>query len=498
MEEIRSYTLTDNVTGDVDYYKKCIELQKENNEYKNIIEIIEYETTKSKENEKKLQEELSGEKQKSDYLNNSYKQLTKENSDLQKINEEIRNVIEVTKYEKNESIENGAKLQEELSIIKQKFNHLYEAYEQLSKQNAQDRRIDEIDEVVMGNNNKKKIIKIKDLKNLNRELANKNRKLMKEASYQTILGDGLKFRISDDHEDNSAHLATDVISLQESIEKYVTNLKGSFMVINFETVQELYKRYNVQAQNLKDKILMKAVLQRYILEQVLKWADDYFEVKEHDDLDHPSNQEKYIVNHTNQLLDFLNNQFYPTNFKQDNSSMVIKDIPTKIRQFTYLALTELGFSGTEQEHSFISRTAKKLNRLMTRYRVIKDENKKKNVEDMAEGLVKEIVRIFKFLLLVQEPKCKVHWFTNNAKLDFRFMKVLSWDDGNVDDYVVEICFFPFIGAMDSDGNPSKSITHARVYPRNITNSQETQDMSKNISSAVSEDLLQSENLQNAE
>ncbi|CAJ0871173.1 4158_t:CDS:2 [Entrophospora sp. SA101] len=422
MEEIRSYTLTDNVTGDVDYYKKCIELQKENNEYKNIIEIIEYETTKSKENEKKLQEELSGEKQKSDYLNNSYKQLTKENSDLQKINEEIKNIMEVTKYEKNESIENGAKLQEELSIIKQKFNHLYEAYEQLSKQNAEDRRIDEIDEVAM------------------------------EASYQTILGDGLKFRISDDHEDNSAHLATDVIT----------------------------------------------VLQRYILEQVLKWADDYFEVKEHDDLDHPSNQEKYIVNHTNQLLDFLNNQFYPTNFIQDNSSMVIKDIPTKIRQFTYLALTELGFSGTEQEHSFISRTAKKLNRLMTRYRVIKDENKRKNVEDMAEGLVKEIVRIFKFLLLVQEPKCKVHWFTNNAKLDFRFMKVLSWDDGNVDDYVMEICFFPFIGIMDSDGNPSKLITHARVYPRNITNPQETQDMSKNISSAVSENLLQSENLQDAE
>ncbi|CAJ0900533.1 13185_t:CDS:2 [Entrophospora sp. SA101] len=452
MEEIRSYTLTDNVTGDVDYYKKCIELQKENNEYKNIIEIIEYETTKSKENEKKLQEELSGEKQKSDYLNNSYKQLTKENSDLQKINEEIKNIMEVTKYEKNESIENGAKLQEELSIIKQKFNHLYEAYEQLSKQNAEDRRIDEIDEVAMGNNNKKKIIKIKDLKNLNRELVNKNRKLMKEASYQTILGDGLKFRISDDHEDNSAHLATDVIT----------------------------------------------VLQRYILEQVLKWADDYFEVKEHDDLDHPSNQEKYIVNHTNQLLDFLNNQFYPTNFIQDNSSMVIKDIPTKIRQFTYLALTELGFSGTEQEHSFISRTAKKLNRLMTRYRVIKDENKRKNVEDMAEGLVKEIVRIFKFLLLVQEPKCKVHWFTNNAKLDFRFMKVLSWDDGNVDDYVMEICFFPFIGIMDSDGNPSKLITHARVYPRNITNPQETQDMSKNISSAVSENLLQSENLQDAE
>ncbi|CAJ0635122.1 5327_t:CDS:2 [Entrophospora sp. SA101] len=414
MEEIRSYTLTDNVTGDVDYYKKCIELQKENNEYKNIIEIIEYETTKSKENEKKLQEELSGEKQKSDYLNNSYKQLTKENSDLQKINEEIKNIMEVTKYEKNESIENGAKLQEELSIIKQKFNHLYEAYEQLSKQNAEDRRIDEIDEVAMG--------------------------------------DGLKFRISDDHEDNSAHLATDVIT----------------------------------------------VLQRYILEQVLKWADDYFEVKEHDDLDHPSNQEKYIVNHTNQLLDFLNNQFYPTNFIQDNSSMVIKDIPTKIRQFTYLALTELGFSGTEQEHSFISRTAKKLNRLMTRYRVIKDENKRKNVEDMAEGLVKEIVRIFKFLLLVQEPKCKVHWFTNNAKLDFRFMKVLSWDDGNVDDYVMEICFFPFIGIMDSDGNPSKLITHARVYPRNITNPQETQDMSKNISSAVSENLLQSENLQDAE
>ncbi|CAJ0911681.1 2196_t:CDS:2 [Entrophospora sp. SA101] len=88
--------------------------------------------------------------------------------------------------------------------------------------------------------------------------------------------------------------------------------------------------------------------------EILEYIDNCLEIKEDDDLNNPNNQEKY------------NN--------------VIKAIPTKIRQ--------------------------------------QDNIKRKNIEDMAENLIKDITRIFKFR---------------------------QWDDECLDDYVVDMCYFPLSG-----------------------------------------------------
>nr|CAG8468275.1 4911_t:CDS:2 [Entrophospora candida] len=66
---------------------------------------------------------------------------------------------------------------------------------------------------------------------------------------------------------------------------------------------------------------------------------------------------------------------------------------------------------------FISFAAQNLNQLMTGYCYIKNNIKRKNIEDMAENLIKDITRIFKFRLLVQEPKYETHWFKNDIKIN---------------------------------------------------------------------------------
>src|SRR5437660_12163822 len=122
------------------------------------------------------------------------------------------------------------------------------------------------------------------------------------------------------------------------------------------------------------------------------------------------------MNHTNQLIKSLD-KFYL--YHSNHINGVIKAIPIKIRQQIYGILGEFGFlENYENEnekhiHPFISSTAKKLNELISEFRYIKDENKRKVVESMAEGLVKDIIGIFKFRIMVQEPKCEVLWFKNN-------------------------------------------------------------------------------------
>jgi len=105
---------------------------------------------------------------------------------------------------------------------------------------------------------------------------------------------------------------------------------------------------------------------------------------------------------------------------------------------------------------------------MSGYRHISDTTKRNSVENMAEDLIKDAVRIFKFRLLVQEPKCEVRWFENNSKIDTQFMKGGQWDDENLDDYVVNICYFPLIGMELNDPSKIKVCTHAKVFPRLIT------------------------------
>nr|CAG8562953.1 11239_t:CDS:2 [Entrophospora candida] len=290
-----------------------------------------------------------------------------------------------------------------------------------------------------------KAVMIEAIEKLNRELQVESANIKKEvSSYHFCLSDPVQ-------------LSADINSLQNKLEKYVTTLKGQIKIDN-DKIQGLYGKYNLDTQNLTDKVLMKSVLQRHVLEKIFEYIDNYLEIKEDDDPNHPNNQEKYIMYHANKLI-FLLDKFYNNHFKEDNN--VIKAIPTKIRQQVYGILGEFGFSENTKKqymHPFVVFGAKNLNQLMTGYRYIKDDTKRKSVENLAENLIKDVVRIFKFRLLVQEPKCETLWFKDDEKINIQFMKG-QWGDDCLDDYVVDICYFPLIGTElnDSSKNNSSSI-----------------------------------------
>src|SRR5205085_4220026 len=104
----------------------------------------------------------------------------------------------------------------------------------------------------------------KEFEKSNKELETLNEKLRQEAStYQTALGDALNFRLKDEDMNGSVQLSADICSLQDRLEKYVTTLKGANIKINHEQIHQLYEKYKLDRRDIKDKIQMKVVLQRY-------------------------------------------------------------------------------------------------------------------------------------------------------------------------------------------------------------------------------------------
>ncbi|CAJ0872924.1 9798_t:CDS:2 [Entrophospora sp. SA101] len=375
-------------------------------------------------------------------------ELVKNKEKLNKYQQEIDKYIEQIN-----SLNNNLEInQQEITTLKINISRAKANYDKLNNDYTKDKiyQDNKIAELITESQNK--ALFVKDLEKSKRELEAINEKLRKEASsYQSALGDALNFRLSDEDNNNSVQLSADINSLQDKLERYVTTLKGSIQIDN-NKIQELYGKYNLNNQNINDKILMKSVLQRHVLEKILEYIDNYLEIKDDDEPSIPNNQEKYIMNHTNELI-FLLDKFYNNHFEQDNN--VIKAIPTKIRQQVYGILGEFGFSETYENkikqytHPFISSTALELNQFMAGYRYIKDDTKRKNVENMAENLIKDIIQIFKFRLLVQEPKCETRWFEKGIKINPQFMKG-QWDDDCLDDYVVDICYFPLIGMELND------------------------------------------------
>jgi len=486
------------------YNNKLVKVQKESKEYycKQFQDYTLTLTTEQKENESKYKEMVNKLKQEKENCLidlNKYKQKVNQLEDLAEKNQNCAIAL------KDEQIENGLKykmiinklnqekthFQKNLNKYKENINKLEKELSQIKEDNCQ---LSEFLEYK--NSTEKKIRKLETenysinnaINKLNKELEIKNKESIEASSlYQSALGDAPLPCFNDESLNNLVNFTTNIINLQNKLEKYVTTLKGS-IEINVKLIKELYVRYHVKSQNYKDKILMKSILQRYILGKVLEYADDYFKIKENDDLNDLYNQEKFIVNHTNKFLELLSN-FYNNNNKQDNN--MVKTIPTKIRQYTYFALGELGFPEIyerrkpQSHHPFISSTAQRLNQSMAEYRFIRDENKRKYAENMAEDIIKDIIRIFKFSLLAQEPKCEIHWFENDDKIMPKLMRG-QWDDDYLDDFVVDICYFPLIVTTSPNGDFSKSkvYSYAKVYPRNIAIPQESKldDLSLNEAS----------------
>nr|CAG8513515.1 6072_t:CDS:2 [Entrophospora candida] len=424
--DIDSENTENRYSKNIDYYQKYIDLLKENKDLETEKENYKFDLTKYREileptyNEKnrKLKEKNKIITQEKEFYFDNFTKYQKEIEP--KYKEKINSLTQDLSNCERELLQcKEAEIAYNSMIIDLKERHNYdrERINNLEKDLKQSKDYAEKKTIELETDVRSKAVMIEAIEKLNRELQVESANIKKEVpSYHFCLSD-------------SVQLSADINSLQDKLERYVTTLKGSIKIDN-NKIQGLYGKYNLDTQNLTDKVLMKSVLQRHVLEKIFEYIDNYLEIKEDDDPNHPNNQEKYIMYHANKLI-FLLDKFYNNHFKEDNNN-------TK-KQYM---------------HPFVVFGAKNLNQLMTGYRYIKDDTKRKSVENFAENLIKDVVRIFKFRLLVQEPKCETLWFKDDEKINIQFMKG-QWGDDCLDDYVVDICYFPLIGTELNDSSKTK-------------------------------------------
>ncbi len=306
-----------------------------------------------------------------------------------------------------------------------------------------------------------------------RELEEQNAKLKEEASkYQSALGVATNTRLGDDDQNHSVKLKKDIESLQKSLENYVTHLKPN-MDIDIVKVQALAQEYGC-LNEITDKLFIKAILQRKILDQVqnftFRLSSEYQGSNAALELD--------IDIKTRELLELIE-RFSKTRVGTDK---VIDAASTKIRQQVYGILGNRGFNdiicpdedGTSTStHDLIDFASKELNRMMNQYRKINDVNRKRQVEAMAPKLIQDIYKLFCFRLNVQEPIAEPHFFKKDTKINPNIMKG-SWNEDEINQLCVDICYFPLIG-RDFASSDRKVYTQAKVFPRATVSSNETDE-----------------------
>ncbi|RIA90025.1 hypothetical protein C1645_823937 [Glomus cerebriforme] len=312
-------------------------------------------------------------------------------------------------------------------------------------------------------------------------LKQKNDYLEIEASkYQSALG------IATNLNDNNVKFNEDILALQDILENYVTNLKPKIDV-NINEAKKLLVKYGCQTKisdKEPNKPLIKAVLQRHVLEEIIAQAEFYF-IR--------SNGEYYleseIVYQTTLLINLMEN-FYNNRLGDDE---ITRLTPIRLRQQVYTALGTRGFNDIRNsdneisKHNFIYMISKKINGMMNKYRIIKDIEKGKYINALAEDLVINVIRIFYFRLFTQEPIAQYRWFDNNEKINRTYMRG-NWDEDDVEDMVVEICSFPLILKPFQDApNGFKVCTPAKVFPLHIMNQSLTEKL-MNLGTSVGRQL----------
>ncbi|RGB24268.1 hypothetical protein C1646_773339 [Rhizophagus diaphanus] len=264
---------------------------------------------------------------------------------------------------------------------------------------------------------------LKEIKSQIQSLKQKNKDLEKKASkYKSALGIATNFNSNYDIIFNN-----DIIELHDTLE---TNLKPKIDV-NINEVKKLLIKYGCQSKiSYKDpnKPLIKAVLQRHVLEEILAQADFYF------------SRSNNIVVYQNMIM------------------------------------------ASSDDDSFIHIISKKINRMMNKYRKINDIKRKKYVNSLAKDLVLNVIRIFYFNLLIQEPVIHYHWFNNNEKINKSYMKG-SWDEDEIENLVVEICSFPLI-LKPIYPNGFKVCTPTKVFLFHIMK----QNLAENLGTSVGQNI----------
>ncbi|GBB95711.1 hypothetical protein RclHR1_00260016 [Rhizophagus clarus] len=109
----------------------------------------------------------------------------------------------------------------------------------------------------------------------------------------------------------------------------------------------------------------------------------------------------------------------------------------------------------------------KLNSEMNKYRIIKDDTKRKSIENMAPDIIREFIRLIKFRLKIQEPSAQIKWIPIYSNIDPNIMEG-NWNEDEIDNLEVGVCSFPAIGQDLDDVEKRKIYAPAQVYTKKKT------------------------------
>ncbi|GBB98367.1 hypothetical protein RclHR1_03200017 [Rhizophagus clarus] len=425
---------------DLSYYKEKDQKFNDNDDY--IEQYIP--TTKSLEDENR---ELKDEIQETNNNLDQFKLLYNE------LENNYRNLI-------NENIEQERQYQNEIKLYKQRIEGLTKTKEIEGRDIENLKKENEELNIKYDNLNKK----YKDLENQLKDLDHQNVLLKEEAQCAAIIA--TNFSSSDYYQNHNIKLNKDILTLQNILDDYVTNLKFD-IDININEVKELLLKYGCQtaiSDKKPIKPLIRAVLQRHVLEEILKQADFYFKCssKEH-------HLESIIVSQTTSLINLMEKFYNERHGDNEITNLML----IRLRQQVYSALSIRGFNNIKKpneensKHNFVDMISKKLNEMINKYRRINDIETRNYVNALAEDLVQNIIKIFYFHLFIQEPIAQYRWINNNEKVNKSYMKG-SWDDDNVENMVVGICSFPLI-FKHSHQDEFKVFTPAIVFLQNSAN-----------------------------
>ncbi|CAG8667249.1 4468_t:CDS:1 [Cetraspora pellucida] len=292
-------------------------------------------------------------------------------------------------------------------------------------------------------------------------LEKKNMELKDEASkYQLALGNTTNFRFNDDDQNNIMRLKSDIDDLQNMIEDYVTSLKNG-VEINFENVNKLLQRYGSQTKispHTQDRRLIKAVLQHHVLKEILSYSDMC-----HENLCMGTYAlESNIIRKADELIELIR-RFSDERIGTDDVTRVAS---IKLRQQVYVMLGHRGYANVcekkyKNKHLFLSMFQNDLNNSMNKLRVLTEPKKRSTVEGMAEKLIQEVIRIFKFRFKVQEPIIEIQWMNYGTKI---IEECVEKHHENFKDALVDVCSFPLIGKNLSNHAKRKILALAKVVP----------------------------------
>ncbi|RIA90041.1 hypothetical protein C1645_770974, partial [Glomus cerebriforme] len=187
---------------------------------------------------------------------------------LEDENEGIYNLIN-NPQKFNVDASNYIKLSQSNKELQEKFDSLSSQLETKNK---------EIDRLSLINENNTHLIEAKEIDIKNLEKINSNLKA-ETLKYQFALGAATTYQLGDNDKNNSVRLNEDIERLQDTLEDYVTNLRTKTK-INYKKINNLLIRYHCNLKmnaRMKDLTLIKALLQRYVIDYIYEKSLNYFE-----------------------------------------------------------------------------------------------------------------------------------------------------------------------------------------------------------------------------